>query len=279
MQQDTPTRPTVEPARLEPPPQVAFGRPSLLRRAVWLCMPVTTFVVLLAAWAAFVKVFRVPAYVLPDPRDVLVRLVTDWRPILDNTQSTLVEILAGMAIAIVTAIPLGLVIALSATMRRTLYPLLVFIQLIPKIAVAPLFLVWFGFGMESKILLTALMSWFPILQASISGFQMLEVRWLYLTRSMGASGWQTFRYLRFPGALPVVFSGLKTASAFATTAAVVAEFLGSNRGLGYQLLYASGVLDTPLIFAVLVVLTVIGLLLNYLIEAIEYFATPWRRSS
>lgn len=252
---------------------------SMFRRGASIAMPALTFIVLMVLWGLAVELFQIPKYILPAPLDVVERLFSDWGSIWMNAQYTILEIVAGLFIAIVLAVPLGLAIALSTVTRQTLYPLVVFIQLIPKIAVAPLFLVWFGFGMESKIILTALMSWFPILQASISGFQAMDSRLLYITQSMGATLWQTFRFLRFPGALPIVFSGIKTATAFATTAAIVAEFIGANKGLGYQLLYATGVLDTPLIFAVLIVLTVIGIGLHYTVEGIEVLVTPWRRQA
>ena len=147
-------------------------------------------------------------------------------------------------------------------------------QLVPKIAVAPLFLVWLGFGIESKVLLTVLMTFFPLLLASISGFQILDDRLLYLTQSMGATRWQTFRYLRFPAALPVIFSGIKTSATIAATAAIVAEFVGANKGLGYVLLRGTSTMDIELIFAVLVVLTIIGIAINYLVEFSEWAMTP-----
>jgi len=150
-------------------------------------------------------------------------------------------------------------------------------QLVPKIAVAPLFLVWLGFGIESKVLLTVLMTFFPLLLASISGFQILDDRLLYLTQSMGATRWQTFRYLRFPAALPVIFSGIKTSATIAATAAIVAEFVGSNRGLGYVLLRGTSTMDIELTFAVLVLLTLIGILINYVVEFSEWLMTPWQR--
>src|SRR6266508_3921234 len=136
----------------------------------------------------------------------------------------------------VSAIPLGLLIALSALAKQVVYPPIMLMQLVPKIAVAPLFLVWLGFGLESKVLLTVLMTFFPLLLARISGFQILDNRFLYLTQSMGATSWQTFRYLRFPAALTVIFSGIKTSATIAATAAIVAEFVGANKGLGYVLL-------------------------------------------
>ncbi len=190
---------------------------------------------------------------------------------------TLQEIILGFTLSVVTAIPLGLLIALSPTAKRMLYPLLVFIQLVPKIAIAPLFVVWVGFGPTSKVLLTLLLTFFPLLLASIAGFQILDQRMLYLTRSMGATFWQTFRYLRFPSALPVIFGGLKTSATIAATAAIVAEFVGANKGLGYLLLQATGTLDTTLVFSILFLLTIIGLALNTIVEVAEYLMTPWRR--
>jgi NitT/TauT family transport system permease protein len=251
---------------------------SRLRRVAWASAPVLTFVALIALWGVLVAVFRVPDYLVPSPQAVVPKLVEARQALWQNTVTTLREIVIGFAITVVLSIPLGLLIALSLVARRVAYPVLVFIQLVPKIAVAPLFLVWFGFGIQSKVLLTVLLSFFPLLLASIAGFQALDTRLLYLTRSMGASAWQTFWYVRFPSALHVIFAGLKTTATIAATAAIVAEFVGSNAGLGYQLLVATGVLDTPLIFAILLILTVIGIGLNYLIEAIAYFAMPWQRT-
>ena len=189
------------------------------------------------------------------------------------------EIVLGFGLTLLTAIPVGLVIALSPLSKQILYPPIVLLQLVPKIAVAPLFLVWLGFGMESKVLLTVLMTFFPLLIASISGFQILDTRLLYLTKSMGASAWHTFRFLRVPAALPVIFSGIKTSATIAATAAIVAEFVGANQGLGYVLLKGTSTMDIELTFAVLVVLTIIGIILNYVVEISEWVMTPWQRSA
>ena len=258
--------------------EVADRGDSRFRRIAWAFAPVLTFVVLIVLWGVLVAVFRVPDYLVPAPQAVIPKLYQARQALWLNTVATMKEIVLGFVITVVLSIPLGLVIALSLVARRVAYPVLVFIQLVPKIAVAPLFLVWFGFGMQSKVLLTVLLSFFPLLLASIAGFQALDPRLLYLTRSMGASAWQTFWHVRFPSALHVIFAGLKTTATIAATAAIVAEFVGSNAGLGYQLLVATGVLDTPLIFAILLILTVIGIGLNYLIEAIAYLAMPWQRT-
>jgi NitT/TauT family transport system permease protein len=258
--------------------ELAGRQDSRIRRLAWASAPVLTFVALIVLWGALVAIFRVPDYLVPAPQAVMPKLIEARQALWQNTVTTLREIVIGFVITVVLSIPLGLLIALSMVARRVAYPVLVFIQLVPKIAVAPLFLVWFGFGIQSKVLLTVLLSFFPLLLASIAGFQALDTRLLYLTRSMGASAWQTFWYVRFPSALHVIFAGLKTTATIAATAAIVAEFVGSNAGLGYQLLVATGVLDTPLIFAILLILTVIGIGLNYLIEAVAYFAMPWQRA-
>lgn len=244
---------------------------------LWTLLPAMVFLSVIVIWWLTIVVFKIPAYLLPPPQDVLPRLWAARETLWNHTLVTLEEIILGFALSVVTAIPLGLLIALSPAAKRMLYPMLVFIQLVPKIAIAPLFVVWIGFGPTSKVMLTLLLTFFPLLLASIAGFQILDERFLYLTRSMGASGWQTFRYLRFPSALPVIFGGLKTSATIAATAAIVAEFVGANKGLGYVLLQAIGSLDTTYVFAILFVMTVIGLGLNSIVEVTEYFMTPWRR--
>jgi NitT/TauT family transport system permease protein len=249
-----------------------------VRRIAWNLLPPLTFAAMVAVWWGAVVAFKIPAYLLPGPGAVFSRLLTDAPMLWAHSQVTLIEILLGFALTIVTSIPLGLVIALSAVARQVVYPPIMLMQLVPKIAVAPLFLVWLGFGLESKVLLTILMTFFPLLLASISGFMILDDRLLYLTKSMGASSWDTFRYLRFPAALPVIFSGIKTSATIAATAAIVAEFVGANKGLGYVLLRGTSTMDIELVFAVLVVLTIVGIVINYVVEFSEWAMTPWQRA-
>jgi NitT/TauT family transport system permease protein len=249
-----------------------------MRRLGWNLLPPLTFIAMIVLWWAAVELFKIPAYLLPGPRAVFGRLISDAPLLWTHSQVTLTEIILGFGITIVTAIPLGLLIALSPLSKQLVYPPIMLMQLVPKIAVAPLFLVWLGFGIESKVLLTVLLTFFPLLIASISGFQIHDDRFLYLTRSMGATGWQTFRFLRFPAALPVIFSGLKTSATIAATAAIVAEFVGANKGLGYVLLRGTSTMDIELVFAVLVVLTLIGVAINYIVEFSEWAMTPWQRT-
>lgn len=249
-----------------------------LRTISWNIIPPLTFLATVALWSASIQIFKIPAYLLPGPGAVFQRLIIDAGMLWLNAKITLIEIVLGFGLTVIGAIPLGLLIALSPVAKQTLYPPIMLLQLVPKIAVAPLFLVWLGFGIESKVLLTVLMTFFPLLLASISGFQILDQRLLYLTQSMGATTWQTFWQLRFPSALPVIFSGIKTSATIAATAAIVAEFVGANQGLGYVLLKGTSTLDIELTFAVLVVLTFIGILINYTVEFSEWLLTPWQRA-
>ena len=269
-----------------PSAQVFQGKPRVarskaarrIRRIAWNLLPPLTFVAMVGVWWGAVVAFKIPAYLLPGPGAVFSRIVTDVGLLWSHSQVTLIEILLGFGLTIVTAIPLGLLIALSALAKQVVYPPIMLMQLVPKIAVAPLFLVWLGFGLESKVLLTILMTFFPLLLASISGFMILDDRLLYLTKSMGASSWDTFRFLRFPAALPVIFSGIKTSATIAATAAIVAEFVGANKGLGYVLLRGTSTMDIELVFAVLVVLTIVGIAINDLVEFCEWAMTPWQRA-
>ncbi len=249
-----------------------------LRTIGWNLLPPLTFLAIVGLWSGSIRLFGIPAYLLPAPGAVFSRVVTDAAMLWTHAMVTMTEIVLGFALTIVFAIPLGLLIALSPLAKQILYPPIMLLQLVPKIAVAPLFLVWLGFGIESKVLLTVLMTFFPLLIASISGFQILDERYLYLTKSMGASTWQTFRYLRVPSALPVIFAGVKTSATIAATAAIVAEFVGANAGLGYVLLRGTSTMDLELTFAVLVVLTIIGIIINYAVEFAEWAMTPWQRA-
>ena len=262
----------------EGPSKARSRRLRWVRRIAWNLLPPLTFVAMVGVWWAAVVAFSIPAYLLPGPEAVFLRIVTDAGLLWAHSKTTLTEILLGFGLTVVTSIPLGLLIALSRVAKQLVYPPIMLMQLVPKIAVAPLFLVWLGFGIESKVLLTILMTFFPLLLASISGFMILDDRLLYLTKSMGASSWDTFRYLRFPAALPVIFSGIKTSATIAATAAIVAEFVGANKGLGYVLLRGTSTMDIELVFAVLVVLTVVGIAINYLVEFCEWAMTPWQRA-
>jgi NitT/TauT family transport system permease protein len=261
-----------------PPPETTPRAPRGGRLAIVL-YPAVTFAILLLAWQYLVRVFGVPEYILPVPTEFLAKLAQSRALIWQHTIVTAKEILLGFFLAALISVPLGFLIVSVRFLELSLYPLIVFFQLVPKIAVAPLFVVWFGFGPFPKVLFTFLLCFFPTLVASMTGFRALDERVLYLTRSMGASRWQTFRYIRLPSALGYIFSGLKVSIVFAATGAIVAEFVGANAGLGYLLLRGTSYLDMPLIFAILVALSLVGILFSYGVQALETLLMPWQKKS
>lgn len=262
-----------------PPAKSRRGRGGRQKLASvgWAAAPPATFVVIILLWAAAVEIFTIPSYLLPSPMAVLSRMFDERSNLLAQAVPTLEALGIGLLLCLVISIPVGLLIALSKVAKQTIYPIVMLMQLVPKIAIAPLLLVWLGFSIQTKVGLVVLIAFFPLLMSSIAGFVSLDDRLLYLTRSMGASKMQTFWRLRLPAALPIIFSGIKTCATIAITGALVAEFLASNEGLGYALLRAGSQLDTTYIFAILVVLTLIGIVINYLIEAVEWWLTPWQR--
>jgi NitT/TauT family transport system permease protein len=237
-----------------------------------------TFLVLLLVWEVGVRVLHIKPYLLPPPTQIAQALFEKWDDIVFHGTCTASEIVIGFCLSVAIGIPMALAISFSHFFQRTLYPVLVFFQLIPKIALAPLFIIWFGFGMFPKVLITFLLSFFPVVIDSIVGFSSLHIEAVYLVRSMGANQKDFFFKVRLPHALPNIFAGLKMAMAFATVGAVVGEFVGASRGLGYLLLVANGDLNTQLLFACLLVLSMMGLIFYALIEIIEKLAIPWHIS-
>jgi NitT/TauT family transport system permease protein len=235
-------------------------------------------VVLFAVWEVGVRVFGVATYLLPPPSLIWTEFSGRWEHVLRNTWVTTEEIVAGYVAAVVVSIPMAIGIAYSRVVERTIYPLIVFLQIVPKIAIAPLFIIWFGFGFTPKLLLVFLLSFFPIVVAAIAGFKSIDEETMELARSTGASEWMIFRKIRLPHAMPSIFTGLKVAAALSSTAAVVAEFVASDKGLGYLLLQYNGDLETPMVFATIIVLSVVGLIVYYLVELIEKLAIPWHVS-
>jgi NitT/TauT family transport system permease protein len=232
----------------------------------------------LVLWQVAVRVLDVPVYILPSPLMIVTDAGAKWRGLSNAAYYTAQPMLLGYAIAVVAGVLIALAIAFSRTTQAVAYPLLVFLQIVPKIAVAPLFIIWFGFGLTPKVLLVFLLSFFPIVVAAITAFRSIEPEIMELARSTGAGRLRTFRMVQLPHALPALFGGFKVAAALAATAAVVAEFVASDRGLGYLLMSYNGNLDTPGSFAAILVLSVMGLALYGAVELIEAWALPWHVS-
>lgn len=239
---------------------------------------IMAFLVLFAAWESGVRMFHVKEYLLPPPSLVLAAFLDHWQIVLASAWTTTLEILAGYAVGVVVSVPLALAIAYSRLLEETAYPVIVFLQIVPKIAVAPLFIIWFGFGFTPKLLLVFLLSFFPIVVSSIAGFKSIDPEIMDFARSTGAGNILLFAKIRLPHALPQIFTGLKVGAAFSATAAVVAEFVASDRGLGYLLLQYNGDLNTPMVFATIVLLSAIGLAIYYAVVVIERLTIPWHVS-
>jgi NitT/TauT family transport system permease protein len=245
-----------------------------LRRA----SPYLLTMAVLLLWEVGVRMGGVPAYLLPPPSAIAARMVKDYQLLADHTWVTLGEVLAGYLLAIIVGIPLAALLARFRIIENALYPLLIASQTIPKIAIAPILVVWFGFGLAPKMIIAFLICFFPIVVDTLIGLRSVPKEVLWLSRSMGASQWKTFAKIQFPAALPHIFAGLKVASTLAVVGAVVGEFVAADRGLGYQLIVANGILDVQLSFAVLVTLSLIGILLYAVVEVVERAALPWHVS-
>src|SRR5947208_10714749 len=239
---------------------------------------IVAFIALFVAWELAVRVTGIKEYLLPPPSRVYTEFMKRFDPVMASAWVTTREIVAGYLLAIVVSVPLALWIAYSRFMENAIYPVIVFLQIIPKIAVAPLFIIWFGFGFAPKLLVVFLLSFFPIIVSSIAGFKSVDPDIMDFARTTGASQWKMFAMIRLPQALPQIFTGLKVGAALAATAAVVAEFVASDRGLGYLLLQYNGNLDTPMVFATIILLSLIGLAVYYTVELIERFTIPWHVS-
>ncbi len=239
---------------------------------------ILSFAILLVAWEVLVRLLGVKMYILPPPSAVLATLWTKWPTIGTAAWYTAQPMLIGYGLAVVIGVALALSFALSRLIESIVYPQIVFLQIIPKIAIAPLFMIWFGYGLTSKVLIVFLLSFFPVVVSAVQAFRSMDRDILDLARITGASPVRMFFKVQVPHALPTMFTGFKVAAALASTAAVVAEFVSSDRGLGYLLVDYTNRFDTPGVFAAILVLSIMGLTLYAAVEAIERISIPWHVS-
>jgi len=232
----------------------------------------------LALWEAVVYVFDVPRYIVPAPSAIARQFVRHFPLIWQYTLVTGTETLIGYVIAVVVGVPLSMLVAFSRFLERTLYPSAVALEMVPKIAFAPIFVTWFGFGFAPKMIIVFMVCFFPILLNGILAFRSLSTELIHFSRSTGADPWTMFWRIRVPAALPQVFVGLKGAATNATVGAVISEWIGGDAGLGYYLQIASGDLRTDLAFGIIFMLAGLGLLLFYTMTWVERLLIPWHIS-
>lgn len=247
----------------------------MAKRSAWreslvetLAAPVMAIAIIII-WQVSVPLLGLSEFVLPTPSLIAKRLVTDFHLLATNSVYTTIEVIAGFGLGVFVGIPLALAIFYWRPFERAMYPMLVALQTIPKIALAPLLVLYLGYGWGPKIALAFLISFFPIVISTVVGLQSLDKGLVNLVRSMGSSEWQTFFKIRLPAALPSVFGGFKVAISLAVIGAIIGEYVAAEKGLGYLQLQANARFDTALNFATVVVISVLGVALYFILSLIE----------
>jgi len=254
------------------------GRPELLLSPLLL-------ILVLAGWEWAVRFFAVPSYLLPRVSNVIFGLYQGFATSLLsrggywlNGAITLWEVLLGFVIGSSIGLVLGIVISQLRLLDATLRPYIVAFQCLPKVAIAPIIIMWFGYDITSKVVMVALLTFFPLLVNSMAGFHGVDLERIELLRSLSATRWQIFWKVKFPSALPFIFAGLDIAAVFAVVGAIVGEFVGAQLGLGVQILSMNAQMDTAGSFSVCIVLAVMGLVLNGAIRALQRRVLFWSPS-
>jgi NitT/TauT family transport system permease protein len=246
------------------------------RRSLSDVMPaVGLAVAVLVVWELVVRLFGVPTFVIPAPSAIATALVESRAVLMAASKATAVEVLFGFVLAAVAGIAVALVIVRFERFGKALYPLVVLFQNVPKVALAPIFILWFGYDLAPKVVLIVVIAFFPVAIDMLAGLQSVEPSFVALMQSVGAGRSEILRRVRVPHSLPHLMAGLKVAITFSVIGAIVGEFAGASAGLGYVIQFASTQLDTPLVFAALVVVSVLGLFFYYLVEFAERLLVPW----
>jgi NitT/TauT family transport system permease protein len=257
-------------AALAPPIPDFPAAPSAWRqRARSLLMPLGCFLLMLAAWEAYVRLSGVPSVILPGPVVILQTVARIYPTLLRHALPTTLESAGGFLIACALGVSIAIMLCYSRLWREAVYPNLVFIQVIPKIALAPLFVLWFGLGSESRLAFSVFISVFPIIVSTYTGLTHVDPNLIRLCRTFRAREWQVFLSVRLPSALPFMFSGMKVAITLAIIGVVIGEFITSQAGLGYLIVNASARSDTPIALAAVTVLCASGVALYGIVAFLQ----------
>jgi len=238
-------------------------------------------VLMVVIWKLVIAIFDVSPFVLPQPEDVVsgVRDLVDSNGFWTDVRVTLTETLVGFGIAIILGIGLGTLLGRVQWLEQAMRPVIVASQVVPKVALIPLFIIWFGFGITSKIIIVAMIAFFPMLLNTILGVRSVDEGQKDVMKSLNASRWQTFRRLEYPSTLPYILAGMEVAIIFAVIGAIVGEYLGGDQGLGYQIVTSLNNLEAERLFAVIFCLTLFGFILYLAVIALKRFLIPWHAST
>lgn len=230
---------------------------------------------LVTAWELACRSLGVPAWLLPAPSQILTETWEIRAIIPRHFLATLTAVIGGFSLAVAAGIPIAILVVYSAFLRRLIYPILLMLQSVPKVALAPLLVLWVGYGLQSNIVVAAITAFFPIVINTATGLNSVDSELLELTRSLDSSKLRVFWRVRLPWAMPYVFSAMKVSITLAVIGAIVAEFIGSDRGLGYLILTSSGTMRTSLMFGIIVILSCLGITCFYLVSFAERLLCPW----
>ena len=244
-------------------------RPPILRQLFEKFSALLLASAIILFWQIYVKVSGITEFVLPAPTAIAERLIVDFPLLISHAVITFSEVIAGFGSAVIIGLPMALIIFYSPIFERSIYPILIALQTVPKIVLAPLLVLYLGYGWAPKIVLAFLISFFPILISTVIGLQSLDKDLVNMVRSMGAKEYQIFHKLRLPAALPNVFGGFKVAIYLAVIGAVIGEYVAAEQGLGYLQLQANSQFDTTLNFATVIMISAIGVCLYLILNALE----------
>ena len=241
-------------------------------------MPFVLFAALLIIWEGAVDIFQIPLYVLPSPTKVAAALIEEADTLAAHGAVTVVEALIGIGISLALAVFLGIVMDCFPLMRQGIYPILVVTQTVPMIVMAPILIIYMGFGIGPKILTVVLMCFFPVAVSFSDGLAQVEEEYVNLVRSYGAGRFMAYRLVKIPASVPALLSGLKVAATYSISGAVVGEWIGSQKGLGYYLLRVKNSYMLDRVFACVVVIILLSLCMNGLIRLYQFKAVPYLRN-
>lgn len=229
----------------------------------------------LVLWEIAIRAFRVSSFVLPAPSAIGVALVKNSGALTEAARVTAVEVIVGFVLSAIVGIAVALIIVRFERFGRALYPIVVLFQNVPKVALAPIFILWFGYDLAPKVTLIVVIAFFPVAISMMAGLQSVEPAFVALMHSVGSSRGEILRRVQIPYSLPHLMAGLKIAITFSVIGAIVGEFAGASAGLGYMIQLASTQLETGLVFAALLVVSLIGLAFYYVVEIAERLLVPW----